>query len=85
MTTFTIQTRDFNGRWKERRMQGRFGSLQIALDMACACDEDGIFPSDVRITRDGAVAVTHKSWMEKFHANDHRSPTADQFNTESAQ
>lgn len=63
---FIIQVRSNSGKWVRGRFTGPpHGSIETAVSAACHFDQDGLFPSGVRIVDDaGKVVVTAKSWSE---------------------
>lgn len=64
-----LQTRQASGKWALHRYAGGHNTVDSAIDAACRCDQDGIFPSGIRIVDDaGKVVVTSKSWSEQFRA-----------------
>lgn len=65
---FIIQTRNSSGKWAPSRFAGPpHSAIETAVSAACHWDEDGIFPSDVRIVDDaGKVVVTARSWLDEF-------------------
>lgn len=67
--TYIIQVRGNGGKWRPQQFTRPHDDLGMAIYAACRCDEDGIFPGDVRIVDGaGAVIVTHKAWFEQWRA-----------------
>lgn len=57
---FTIQTKDHNGKWKPLRFGGPpHSNIETAISVARRLDQDGLFPSTVRIV-DSAGNVVMK-------------------------
>lgn len=65
--SFTVQSKQMNGRWAPVAFNRRHATLDAAVARCCGCDEDGMFPSDLRVVdEDGKVLVTAKSWRDEF-------------------
>lgn len=62
-TTYTVQSRDHTGRWKDVRFSRPVACVEQAIELVRSYDEDGLFSANYRI-RDsyGDVVYTVKNW-----------------------
>lgn len=62
--TYQVQIKR-GGKYRPCRIDPNHQTLEAAIASCCRRDEDGIFPSDVRIVNDvSKVIVTHRIWLK---------------------
>lgn len=59
---YRVQIRNAAGKWSDHNYIGRSMDIDALVAACCRCDEDGLFPSDLRICNGDNVVVSRKSW-----------------------